>query len=138
MRANTFRDATLKMAFTVLCCITIVLTVLSACTRLDTASKKQIDRLAPRIYILDEEADSVFYRGMWYYNAHSDYSDDWESKTGDHLMRHIIISEDSWILSESLIIADNGDTIGCPGDSITMHYDEYGDTIFFKRKNIYF
>lgn len=138
MRAFLYRGASLRKAFVVLCIIMAELTVLSACTAKDTASKKQISSFAPRIYVLDEETDSVFYRGMWYYNAHSDFSDDWESKTGDHLMRHIIMCEDSWTLSKSLILAENGDTIACPGDSITMHYDKYGDTIFFKRNNIYF
>ena len=91
----------------------------------------------PHTYVIDEEADSVFYRGRWYYDAHKFHLIDWVSKDGDYVMEHIIL-DPARCKSESLILADNGDTIARPGDSLFIHHDEYGDSIFMKRGNIYF
>lgn len=100
-------------------------------------TEKQADDFIPRVYVIDKEADSVFYRGKWYYDAHNPLLIDWKSEDGDYVMKHISLDV-GFTVCKSLILTDHGDTIACPGDSVIMHPDEYGDTIFFKRKTIYF
>lgn len=111
--------------------------VICASAIFGTEGKKDVGELIPRVYVLDEEADSIFYRGKWYYSANNFFLIDWMAADGDEIKEHVA-DDGIWTISNSLIISDKGDTIACPGERIVLRYDEYGDTIFLKRKNIYF
>lgn len=89
-----------------------------------------------RVIIIDEYADSIYYHGQWYYL--DDYNLDWISKSGDHIKWHIEEPDQIVYYDKPIIIYPTGDTIGYEGGPTPARLDDYGDTIIYKHKDVYF
>lgn len=89
-----------------------------------------------RVIIIDEYADSIYYHGQWYYL--DDYNLDWISKSGDHIKWHIEEPDQIVYYDKPIIIYPTGDTIGYEGGPTPARLDDFGDTIIYKHKDVYF
>lgn len=138
MRDNNYGTVHVRLSYFVIAAFAAMLT-LCACSQKKSepvaAKKLADDPLAPRMYIIDEYADSIFYRGEWYYL--DEYNLDWESKSGDRIRRHIIEPEHE-VYYDRPVLNENGDTVAYDCGPTPVRLDEYGDTIVFKHHFIYF
>lgn len=117
----------------------IIILIYSSCTekKMCNCQCHSVDNvvdtaLIPRLYIIDEYADSIYYRGEWYYL--DAYNLNWVSRYGDRIKDHIIEREINW--DKHSVVFINGEPLELWYSPIRL--DEYGDTIVYKHKEEYF